>query len=131
MSRSTAFVVSLNLHRRHLSESQRGMVAAKLANLGEGRPAETAQICAVSQDRAAEMLNVSRRTVQAAAKVKDAGAPELVLAVEVGRVPGLGGMFCACCEALLRGRRAKSGVRFGVRCQSQNPKPAQNLRFRA
>lgn len=81
-----AFVLSLNLHRRHLSESQRGMVAAKVANLSEGRPSETAQICAVSQELAAEMLNVSRRTVQAAVKVKDEGAPELVRAVESGRV---------------------------------------------
>ena len=72
---ATAFVVSLNLHRRHLDESQRGMVAAKLANLSDGQRADqAAQICApVTQDRAAEMLNVSRRTVQAAAKVKDAG----------------------------------------------------------
>jgi N6-adenosine-specific RNA methylase IME4 len=81
-----SFVVSLNLKRRHLSESQRGMVAAKIANLHEGRPSETAQICAVSQDSAAEMLNVSRRTVQTARTVTDKGAAELVAAVERGAV---------------------------------------------
>ena len=81
-----AFVISMNLKRRHLDESQRAMVAAKLANLNEGRPSETAQICAVSQDSAAEMLNVSRRTVQSAAKIRDDGTPELVDAVERGKV---------------------------------------------
>lgn len=80
-----AFVVSLNLRRRHLDESQRAMVAASLANLGEGRP-ETAQICAVSQTAAADMLNVSRRMVQSAVAVKRDGADELVAAVQDGLV---------------------------------------------
>ncbi len=62
-----AFVVSLNLKRRHLSEEQRAMVAGRLANLEEGRPEKTAQICAVSQSDAAV--------------VQRDGAPELIAAV--------------------------------------------------
>lgn len=84
-----AFVVSLNLHRRHLSESQRGMVAAKLATMQRGQFFGNQQVSANLQTptraEAAEMLSVSERTVNAAAKVKDEGTPELVAAVESGR----------------------------------------------
>ena len=76
-------VISLNLRRRHLDESQRAMVAARLANLPLGSN-QHAQICAPSQDSAAEMLNVSRRTVQHARAVLEHGAPELATAVDSG-----------------------------------------------
>ena len=78
-----ALVISLNLRRRHLDESQRAMVAARLANLPVGSN-QHAQICAPSQDSAAEMLNVSRRTVQHARAVLEHGAPELATAVDSG-----------------------------------------------
>lgn len=91
------FVVSLNLHRRHLNESQRAMVAARVATLPIGANQHT-QICAPSQDAAAEMLNVSRRAVQSAAKVhRDApaaisdavvrGDMAVSLAVKVAELP--------------------------------------------
>jgi ParB-like chromosome segregation protein Spo0J len=82
-----AFVVSGNLIRRHLDESQRGMVAAKLANLPEGRPGKTTPpIGGVSQDAAAKMLNVGARTAERASRVVKAGTPELQAAVEAGEV---------------------------------------------
>lgn len=81
-----AFVLSLNLHRRHLSESQRATVAARIANLDEGRPGETAPIGAVSQQQAADMLNVGRRSVQRAREVIDKGGPELAALVDSGAV---------------------------------------------
>jgi N6-adenosine-specific RNA methylase IME4/ParB-like chromosome segregation protein Spo0J len=80
-----AYVVSLNLRRRHLDESQRAMVAAKLATLKRGDN-QHAQICAPSQERAAELLNVSRRTVQHAREVQEHGTPDLVHVVERGEV---------------------------------------------
>ena len=80
------YVLSLNLKRRHLSESQRAMVAAKLAKLPPGRPKETAQISAVSQPRAAELLNVSRGSIQNAAAVQEHATPTLIAAVEAGEV---------------------------------------------
>src|SRR5208283_4755381 len=58
-----AYVISLNLKRRHLDESQRAMVAAKIANMGEGRPSKTSPIGEVSQLQAAKMLNVGKRSV--------------------------------------------------------------------
>jgi len=79
-------VVSLNLRRRHLDESQRAMVAAKLATLQEGRPKLTASIEAVSQHDAASMLNVGRSSVQRGRDVLDGGVPELQQAVERGQV---------------------------------------------
>jgi len=84
-----AFVVSLNLKRRHLSENQRAMVAARLANLkhGDNQYTMDAQICAsTSQPDAAELLNVSRRSVQHAVAVQRAGTPELIAAVDAGQV---------------------------------------------
>jgi len=79
------FVISLNLKRRHLNESQRGMVADNIAKLKKGDN-QHAQICAPSQEEAADLLNVSRRTVQHARRVHEEGAPELVQAVERGTV---------------------------------------------
>src|SRR5262249_13857461 len=76
-----AFIVSLNLTRRHLNESQRAMVAAKLATLRRGDN-QHSPIGETSQARAAEILNVGKRSVERAAEVCDHGAPELIRAVE-------------------------------------------------
>lgn len=83
------FVISKNLHRRHLTESQRAMVAANIATAKAGdnqhgevggnspRPTNT---------QAAEMLGVSPDLVKDAKAVKTHGTPELVEAVESGEV---------------------------------------------
>lgn len=86
-----SYVISLNLYRRHLNESQRGMVAAKLANIENGGDRFTEQSAnlqsgSTSRAEAAELLNVSERTVNTAKKVEQRGAPELVDAVEQGQV---------------------------------------------
>ena len=60
-------MISMNLHRRHLNESQRAMVAKRLATLRVGQGKANAPIGASSQDEAADMLHVSRRAVQHAA----------------------------------------------------------------
>jgi N6-adenosine-specific RNA methylase IME4 len=85
-----AHVLSLNEKRRHSNASQRSMVAAKLANLDHGvradRAANLPVLAPVTQPSAASMLNVSERSVRDAVKVKDKGQPEIVHAVEQGRL---------------------------------------------
>jgi len=81
-----AYVVSLNLRRRHLDESQRAMVAAKLATFGHGGDRSKSPSGDLTQAKAADLLNVGKRSVERAAEVRDHGAPELVRAVEQGTV---------------------------------------------
>ena len=81
------YVLRTNLHRRHLTTSQRAAVAAELANMKVGKPeANSANLQDnVSSADAAEALNVSERSVNAARKVKEAD-PELHEAVKAGEV---------------------------------------------
>lgn len=70
------YIVSMNLKRRHLNDSQRAMVANSLAQLGKGKRANTAQ--AVTQAQASQMLNVSVDSIQRARIVEKNGIPALV-----------------------------------------------------
>lgn len=103
------FVVSLNLHRRHLDVGQRAMIADTLANMrigdnqhrregveistpstgddlfGEASQPEAAA-AAISQTQAAELMNVSRESVVMARKVREQGVPELAEQVVTGKV---------------------------------------------
>jgi hypothetical protein len=85
-----AFVVSLNARRRHLAESQRAMVAARIANMRQGyrtdlRPsADLPEV--VSQPEAAALLNVSSRLLRDARAVQRQGIPELVALVDRGEL---------------------------------------------
>ena len=84
------FIVSANLHRRHLDTGQRAMIAARLANLHDGQRADYAaasQICKpVTQAQAAELMNVSPRSVAHAKTVQEHGSPELQKAVDAGEI---------------------------------------------
>lgn len=88
-----AFVIGKNLTRRHLSESQRAMIAAKLANIQPGTflgnqhvASANGQTHPVSQSEAAERLHVSTRSVASAKKVLNKGSPETIAAVESGKL---------------------------------------------
>lgn len=77
------FIVSLNLHRRHLNETQRAMVGERLATRPEGRP-KTTSIDAVSKAEAAELLNVSESSIDRARVIRKEGDPELIAECEAG-----------------------------------------------
>lgn len=97
------FVVAMNLNRRHLDDSQRAMVAGKIANLKNGNPAFSNSVnlpnwentegngtfsepTAVSQSAAADMMNVSTKSVTDAKVVNNKGSESLIKAVESGKV---------------------------------------------
>jgi hypothetical protein len=103
-----AFVVARNLHRRHLTESQRALAAARLKPLFE-EEARQRRVAALKQgselpvglnlgqrekpgknrrsaQNAAELVKVSRASVQFADRVQKQGVEPLVAAVGAGKV---------------------------------------------
>jgi hypothetical protein len=78
------FVVSMNLHRRHLNPSQRAMIAAALANSKHGGDRTKAQICALNHAQAAKQFNVSERQVdKASALLKVSGQAAAIFVEQV------------------------------------------------
>lgn len=83
-----AFIISSNLHRRHLSESQRAMIAARMANMRQGERTDlepSANSHDVSLQESADLLNVGRHTV-ADAKMIEREAPDLAERVMAGEL---------------------------------------------
>ena len=82
------FVVSANVMRRHLDESQRGLIAARMAQLPHGGDRKSDQRTNSSLDiaGAAELLNVGTSTVKDARTVLASGDAETIAAVEQGKL---------------------------------------------
>lgn len=81
------FVISLNLHRRHLDSDQRAVVAARVEEYEQGRPGKDANLH-VKRSDAAELLRVSERSVAAAKKVLASNDENLIAEAEKGRKDG-------------------------------------------
>lgn len=87
-----SFVLAINLHRRHLSDQERAMVAAKLANVPRGgdRKSDSAKIKppggGLIIEESAEKLNVSKRSAERASKIIKNGSKALQEAVEAKAV---------------------------------------------
>ena len=85
-----AYVLSHNLHRRHLTESQRSMVAGKLATLPRGGDRGNQHTGGKGSidtlptiDDAASLLSVGRASVARAKQVIEHGSKAVVDAVEL------------------------------------------------
>jgi hypothetical protein len=89
----SSWIFSFNLHRRHLTTSQRAMLAARAVEVFE-KEARDRQLRGVadpnsgrSRDKAAEIMSVGATSVLLAQQLIAKGAPELVAAVDAGEVP--------------------------------------------
>lgn len=85
------WVLSINLHRRHLTESQRAMIGGRMASIkvgevGNGRKVGL-PIGRPTIEQAAGLLNIGERSVARAKKVLDAGSKEIIEAVDSGTLP--------------------------------------------
>lgn len=99
-----AYVLSLNLHRRHLSETQRGMVAARAREIydqqakerqkvhGKTAPGKKSlvenlpQVSGAARDAVGKAVGVSGKTVDFATKVLKTGTPKLIAAVDADKL---------------------------------------------
>lgn len=84
-----SYVISLNLNRRHLNESQRAMIGARLANMKSGTRTDLTSdefSQGLSNKDASEKLNIGIDSVKKAKKVQKEGIQDLQKSVEAGKV---------------------------------------------
>lgn len=124
-----AFVVSANLHRRHLDVSQRALIAASISErLYGGKRGSSTKVGGKvpvrirpdrlkpppisdkpSSEEAARLLNVSPSSVTAARRVIESGVPELLAAVKDGEIA----VSSAATIAAFDGQRQRNILRSG------------------
>jgi hypothetical protein len=137
-----AFVVSLNLRRRHLSESQRAVLGARLKPLFEEEARQRMLTGKAidpmadlpqgpARDQAAAAVGVSGRTVEAASKVLKRGTPELIRSVETGQVSVSAAADLAGLppdeqrDVVARGKKAAAGTAKQLRGRKARRRPAK------
>jgi N6-adenosine-specific RNA methylase IME4 len=148
------YVVSLNLRRRHLNESQRAMVAAKLANLAVGSnqhvvrvthdnatgekfdppfASASANLRRPNAEAASRLLNIGTRSIETARTVIREGVPELQHAVERGVVSVSAAADVATlaageqAEVVARGRREILRKAQEIRAEMTEERRAQRI----
>jgi len=78
------YVVSMNMARRHLTTSQRSVIAAEIANMRQGKTSNASNEALTSQPKAAEAMKVSRPSVQRAKAALAEATPAQVKAMKSG-----------------------------------------------
>jgi hypothetical protein len=78
------FVISQNVNRRHLNESQRALIAADIADIEKGGN-QYSKGGSIDLPTAAKMLNVGEASVKRAKNFLNKAAPELVEQVRQGQ----------------------------------------------
>ena len=81
-----SYVISQNIVRRHLNESQRAILGAKIANYPSGGNQHNVGNRRVSKWKAAKLLNVSERSIASAKRLLSEGVPELIDSVQTGNL---------------------------------------------
>lgn len=87
------YVISKNIHRRHMNDAQRALVAANLARLELGANQHRRQgppnggPSTPTTEEAAALLGVAPRTVERAKKVIESGIPAVVASLREGNIP--------------------------------------------
>jgi ParB-like chromosome segregation protein Spo0J len=79
------FVLSQNLHRRHLNDRQRSIVAGKIAKLERGKPKQ-ANLSLMTQREAAAALNVTERNARTGRKIVKDAPPNIVALVTADKL---------------------------------------------
>jgi N6-adenosine-specific RNA methylase IME4/ParB-like chromosome segregation protein Spo0J len=128
-------VVALNLHRRHLTVSQRAMIGARLAKLPQGARTDLSPKGERSQADVAEALEIGKRSVERAGVVLEFGAPELHAAIDRGDIAVTLGArlarlpFAEQCRAIARAD--KRAVRKIYRANNKATKAARRAELAA
>ena len=87
------YAVGINATRRNLNQSQRALIAANIANMGQGgvrsgqntNASQSANLhVEVSSAKAGKMLNVSERSVKTVRKLKSTAPTSVIKAIESG-----------------------------------------------
>lgn len=96
-----AYVVSTNMHRRHLSPEQRVAAAAMIANLRRGQ-SKTSVDDATTQDEAAKRFGVSSRAIRIAKGAADKAGNDVLHLMRDGKITGRGAERLAVLDAKKR-----------------------------